>query len=877
MGYLLKLSFRYIRKNPARTAYSVLGICLTAIMCFGLMTAFYSAWDYSCLAEYRQFPYELSVPFGEENWTREMVRAALAMQKDEAVKELTIRLRDPYSGRGSRTVLPVQMKAGENYALWIKLNETKALQASADALAEKYHFDVRVNSAAAFYYRQDDSGSMAMLNLMLSLALMIFGSFFVAIIRNTMLIAVTERVRDHGLLRCVGMSEGQLRILLSAEGLLMSLAASFLGIMLGYSGMWLLEPWIRETLGLEAFFHFGFYPVAVICTTILVAGVTLFALIEPSRQAGALSPLDALHGIYSSTQKRKKKKLPSGGWEEKLFGAAGFYARRNYKRGRGHQWAVFTAMFFSMAFLLTVLAFCNTFTATTKKQMKLDSEGSSLYREALSRTGGTGPAWAGSVIEQGDIENLKKELEAREDVTDTVTVAYAVNSARGSGLVLEDPKLRSLLKDKTVNIIYELAYDREGFEMEKEYLLEGSADHDELLEKKGILICDMAADGKRHTDYKCGDTIKMLTPDAAAEALKKYCAALAVVSGKHDMPAWSDYSGQYVYFENGEEKRMRPDPGNRSECLAYRGKNGVEDTEFTELKEDILDALSAQGTDLDRAELADSISILDILHALESAELEAGGYESFEICGILSDDFYMRVGDHENPAGRLNGLRIIYPMETAAGLIEASREASEAAGFPQPEKGMYLNGIQVFAFGRGCNIQIGIRRDMELLDPGIRKLAAKLSGWEYYNRLWDTSGDGYFEAVQQMKVLRLVVMLLGGFIMTICLVQVINTLQANIRLRRKELWLYDVVGMSPAQRFKMQLMEHGMSAIAGMGLGMLASFVFSYVYIEKLLDWSGSGFEYRWPWSVALIMTAAVCGILFLVNHVELKRSAVYR
>ncbi|MCR5250869.1 MAG: ABC transporter permease [Lachnospiraceae bacterium] len=868
MGYFLKLSLRYIRKNPARTAYSVLGISLTALMCFALVTAFYSWWDYDYLDYYRQYPFELCVPFSDEVWTQEMIENAKRMEKEETIEKLTVRVRDTYS---SRMVFSSQMQRGEKYALWIKLKDTSHLQASADFLSEKYHFEVEVNSLVAMYLRQDDSGSTAMLNLLLSLFLMIFGSFFVAIIRNTMLIAVTERVRDYGLLRCVGMSEGQLRFLLSVEGLLMSLAASLAGIAIGYGGMQLMEPWIRTTLGLSEVFRFGFYPKAVILTVLLAAAVTLFSLIEPSRQAGQVSPLDALHGIYSNAQRPKKKKLPSGGLEEKLFGAAGFYAKRNFKRGRGHQWAVFLAMFFSVAFLLTVLAFCNSFTATIKRDYKLDSDGVSEYRESLKAYS---QGSVGSVYVPEDVSALRAELETFSDVEDVVTVLSDVMSLEWMCTIAMDPEIRALTEAKTLSYAYELAYDAEGMEKERQFLVEGEIDYERMKAENGILLCDVGGDGERKTSYRPGDVIRALSPEGAARALADYCSVIAEVSERHGMNAWMDAQGRIVYYEGGEQKtraREASETHSSIDCLATKAKQGLEDDAFIPLQEEVLECLKKKGIDCTACMKEDSIRMTDVLHALEEREFEAGYADSYAVMGILSDDFYERVRGYSAFGRRENWIRIIYPQETMLAREEENRTQAQAHGFSQPERGMYRGQLEINAFGHGFDTEIGIRRDMELLNPKLQRFAQKLNNWDYSNKL--DSGNDYFESVQYLKVVRMVVVILGTFIIIICMIQIINTLQANMRLRRKELWLYDVVGMSRSQRLKMQLVEHGFSALAALLLAMLISFLGSFGFIKGLLELGEDTYVYRWPWLVALLLSAAVFGILFLVNHLELNRS----
>ncbi|MCR4642199.1 MAG: ABC transporter permease [Lachnospiraceae bacterium] len=868
MGYFFRLSFRYIRKNPARTVYSTVGIMLTYIMCFALLTTFYSLWDYEYKDYYRIFPFELYVPFSGDEWTPDMIENAKRMEKDETIEKLTIRHDDIYE---QRMVLSPQMKPGNKYALWIKLKDTSDLKASAEELAGKYHFDVHIQTVVAQYLRQDDSTGTALTNVFITLALTVFGGFFVVILRNTMLISVTERVRDHGLLRCVGMSEGQLLALLFTEGILMSLAASLFGTAFAYGGLQLLEPWIRDTLGLSRVFAFGFYPKAVLLTTFLVIAVTVFALIEPGRQAGRIPPLDALHGIYSSMQKRKKKKPASGGITEKVFGAAGFYARRNFKRGRGHQWTVFFAMFFSVTFLLTVLATCESYTETMKKEMKLEGEGQSVYTEGLTRNYREGRSYCDSFYDAEEVDAIREELSGLQTVKDTVAVMEGFASLKKGGRFWLDPHIRELTAGEKNVYVSITGLEAEDMEKERSFLIDGSIDYERMKAEHGILLCDARPEGGRYSDIKAGDTISCLSVEGAFRAHKAYQSAIAAVSEQNGLDAWLDEAGDIVYFENGEKKSRRQD-GKSVKCLTYLTKQGVEDTEFTRLQEEVLSWLRSQGIDCAGRIGEDSIAMSDILFALEEMEYEKGYRESRKVMGILSDELLEPVQSRAELEGKL--LRVLLPMDSVLEEIAEIRKQAVAEGMEIPEKGLYQSGPMIYAVGSGYHAGIRIRRDLELLDTRIRDRSRELEGWSYENRVM--TSDEYFESVKLLKTVRLVVTLLGVFIISICMVQIINTLQANMRLRRKELWLYSVVGMSPADRLKMQLVEHGLSAVLAIGLALLTSFLGSYILIKKLLDWSGDIYVYRWPWEVALLLTGLILGILYAVNMLELRRSTNY-
>ena len=116
--------------------------------------------------------------------------------------------------------------------------------------------------------------------------------------------------------------------------------------------------------------------------------------------------------------------------------------------------------------------------------------------------------------------------------------------------------------------------------------------------------------------------------------------------------------------------------------------------------------------------------------------------------------------------------------------------------------------------------------------------------------------------------------LFGGFVILICMVQIINSLQANMRVRNKEMWLYDVVGMDYSTKFKMVFIEYGLSAVLAFVLGSIASLIISFLSVKKLLDITDS-FSYAWPIEIAFIIGIAIFAALFGVIGIELKKKPV--
>lgn len=109
------------------------------------------------------------------------------------------------------------------------------------------------------------------------------------LIMNVMLVAVSQRTAEIGLLKALGASKQKILILFMTEALLLSLIGAALGFILGFSGCWI----IRLALpGLQAY-----PPLWAMLASLLVAIFTglLFSLL-PARKAAALDPVQALQG-----------------------------------------------------------------------------------------------------------------------------------------------------------------------------------------------------------------------------------------------------------------------------------------------------------------------------------------------------------------------------------------------------------------------------------------------------------------------------------------------------------------------------------------------------------------------------------------------------
>ena len=178
-------------------------------------------------------------------------------------------------------------------------------------------------------------------------------------------------------------------------------------------------------------------------------------------------------------------------------------------------------------------------------------------------------------------------------------------------------------------------------------------------------------------------------------------------------------------------------------------------------------------------------------------------------------------------------------------------------------------------YGGYPHSEIGIMRTQpEKTDTLIRDYADR-NDLHYLNVFTDLKGSAdYSESLKYIKIAKVIATLFGGFVILVCLVQIINSLQANMRMRNTEMWLYDVVGMDKSMKFKMIFIEYGLSAMAAFVFGCIASFIISFFSIKKLLDVTDS-FSFVWPLGTAIVIGLAIWISLFSVIWIEINKLKV--
>ncbi|HNQ78093.1 MAG TPA: ABC transporter permease [Acidobacteriota bacterium] len=115
---------------------------------------------------------------------------------------------------------------------------------------------------------------------------------------STLILMVMEKVRDIGILRSMGASPGDIRLIFMLQGLFIGVLGTAIGVALGTSAAMVLDKYRVIPLSLEVYpipyvpFHTGAGQVLLV--SVFSVAISLVATVYPSRKAASLSPMEAL-------------------------------------------------------------------------------------------------------------------------------------------------------------------------------------------------------------------------------------------------------------------------------------------------------------------------------------------------------------------------------------------------------------------------------------------------------------------------------------------------------------------------------------------------------------------------------------------------------
>ncbi len=115
---------------------------------------------------------------------------------------------------------------------------------------------------------------------------------------STLILLVMEKVKDIGLLRSVGVSSSQIRIIFLLEGMMIGMTGTIFGDIIGAVSAFLLNKYKAIPLSLEVYpipyVPFEISSGQVLIVTIFALAISFVSTLYPSQQAAKLLPLEAL-------------------------------------------------------------------------------------------------------------------------------------------------------------------------------------------------------------------------------------------------------------------------------------------------------------------------------------------------------------------------------------------------------------------------------------------------------------------------------------------------------------------------------------------------------------------------------------------------------
>lgn len=855
LGYYVTLSLRYRNKHRLQTLYSIMAITIAVILCFCSITVGMTIMNYGyetamkhnhgCELWITEMPLNKDSIDGDEEWTPEQYKS---MQKKlEALPEVRKTYLDKIYVDSDSADGDEWGYQGKNKTVSMELYFAAAdrsdLKSCKEKVEEATGYRVYIDAEIAAHLGQgDDIDSMnqAAGNALIALVGALFASFAMLVIRNTMMLPVLERMKEYGVLRCVGMSKGQLYCMLGTEGILLTLVSTILGTGVGFGLLKACQGWINDCLMLDVPVEFHFYASAVVYSCLLCIGVTLFALLEPARQAAGSSIQEILRGGEygirkgSGKKKIKPKKHRASHGIGRLLGIEWEYAVRNMSRNPGSQ------IYLCIGVAVSLFLFSVVFSGIE-----------STYATVENSTQGTHQEYSEVVQIYGDCSEKKIE-----EINKTIAGCSGVQKSglflAGSMFTMNNDVAAHIPEREEGSFIFfsDVGYDEKHLKGMKSRLVDGTLDYRKMVQQNGVILCDYQYNKKddegntttedtRVTDYKVGDTIEMISPEAEHKVTK-------------------DFDKMLTKLEKTEGKE--PDSGDTKKAKAYWKKAAA--------------YLATMGYPVEKYEntpvFGGGYSVFNMKYAMQQCAIDAGKVIRFPILAIVKEDPY-------------NSALIDGCSSIGAGLIMADQTMMKW-GMPY---GMSM--LDELPYGK-CSKGIGFVRDIRKSKKDVADYVKKWNeesennSYELGQMVGDTGyadmefGDDNVVLNRSLELVRKTGLAVGGFILAVCLLQIFNITAANITMRRKELWLLRAAGMSLKQMQKMIYLEKGISCLIGIIIGALAGYGASWLMVEKIMNQDGGAFDgtggilFIWPWWQILLAAVLVYGLCLFAGRGHLRR-----
>lgn len=329
----------------------------------------------------------------------------------------------------------------------------------------------------------------------------------VVMIYNTFNISVMDRVRQFGLLRCIGASKKQIRRLVKRESLIISIKAIPFGVLAGELITFLcsvvLKYYNRNLFGDITIFNFS---IIGITAGVLTGFLTVFmASLLPAQKASKVSPINAVTGSNEIKITKRKKQ----GVLTKLFRVETAIGMNN---AVNKKW---TLVLMSSSIAISIILFLGFSVLVNPNFMGMSTTKSYTADISLSS-------------DNGIDDTLIKNLSGLDGVKNVYGRMSSMVNATFSASRLTDQYKKYIGDIKTTdnNLLvapensWFLSYNDTQLKWAKDYVSEGTCDENNLNKKNGILAVRNIY--RNHelihtTNFQLGDKVYVNTDDGTKE------------------------------------------------------------------------------------------------------------------------------------------------------------------------------------------------------------------------------------------------------------------------------------------------------------------------------------------------------------------------
>lgn len=815
MTNYLAFGMKYIKQNHQRTIITILGVTVTVLLLYAGLNLAYSYLLHERETERSKQDYEF-VLFTE---TEEDIERILA---DSRIRTAYVGSYYDWSNRREERLY-------EN-ALYVNTAHPYQMNRIFSDLTKTYGISGEYNRYLASLYLQGYDGSYATA-LILSVLLIcyIFAIFGVGIVRTSLQLSMIENIRDYADLRCIGCSRKQLQYIVFLQGLILEgigiIAGSMIGTFVSLIIAFILKR--EQIVDMNA----GFHLLPFLILVIVFLSDLYFLKNENGKLVTDISPVEAVRGKYEIQVSRRIKQKT--GWFQvlfrRLFGIEGEYAYKNVTRNPRRFRQTIAVVIFGMTLFMALASVIQSIMKWKESQIaeykyfqlyivnKLDED------ETLEMVQADFP----SIDILAELSNLKGITEARRVYAAEAYVSSAetlyqhmtegfLDTATGNRWISDYEDLQNENPERDYTAMREVGcygYNETDLERYQTVLIDGTLD----VSPEGVVLVNQIWAENTYTDIATGRESR--------ESV--------------EVPYTNYKVGDTIELLDVAELHRRIDDSlEQLEKNLYQAVNEMENAEK---------GISGTQRTLLIKEYYENRRAL--IRECERELEEEGYYKTYTIEGIVSEDVNLT----QNFYGER--LRLLMPLDNYFELTGTNETQPTGMMYHVEERTAYLSQLEQLISRLGEEVYSGFQIKVDGMEQTLIVSDCRISA--YISRL---------SQIAEMRNWIIGVFIIVLFILTICVLNIINTTASNLYLRRSEFAQIRAIGVTKRGIMRIAVLEGVAEVLIADGIGILAGAGVSYG-VYRLLDiLMVEHIRYYFPYGI--IVVGVLLSVLLLCGSV---------